>query len=71
MVKILRDQSDEPQAPVQTQYLNLLMGLFLRTLVKAYAPENLSKTDAAKLRKYLERIIEAKSPVPGSTEAGD
>lgn len=59
-VKVLRDAPKGQESPVQTQYLNFLAGAFLRALAKVYCAESLTEADKAKLRKYLERLIEAK-----------
>ncbi|HVU06748.1 MAG TPA: hypothetical protein VHE10_03105 [Candidatus Paceibacterota bacterium] len=61
----LRDLPEGVEQPIQTSYLNMLMGMFLRILVKIYSPDDLVEEDRAKLRKYLERIFEAKDALMG------
>ena len=60
---LLRDAPEGIEPPIQVNYLNMLMGMFLRILVKVYAEDDLAETDRAKLRKYLERIFEAKDVI--------
>lgn len=59
-IQILRDIPEGTRQPVQTQYLNEVMGFLLRNLVKVYSKEGLAKEDKTKLRHYLEKVIEAK-----------
>lgn len=61
---VLRDLSEQ-ETPIQISYLNTVVGLFLRTLVKAYSPEDLSDEDRANLRRYLEKIFDAKDALLG------
>lgn len=60
-MKILRDLPEGVEPPIQASYLNMVMGMFLRVLVKeAYESKELSDESRIKLRKYLERIFDAK-----------
>lgn len=59
-IQILRDIPEGVRQPVQTQYLNEVMGFLLRTLVKVYSKEELAEADKTNLRRYLEKVIEAK-----------
>jgi hypothetical protein len=69
---ILRDvSSDLAEQSIQHRYLNEAMGVFLRTLVKVYSPEELGDEDRAKLRRYLDKILDAKDAVtPREPEGG-
>ena len=64
-IKILRDSSDTIHPPVQSEYLNEVLGFFLRTLVKIYLPAELSDLDRKNLKKYLDKVIEAKDTIDG------
>jgi hypothetical protein len=66
----LRDAPEGAEPPIQISYLNMLLGMFLRKLVKVYSPEDLSEEDRVKLRKYLERIFEAKDNLSGKEPHG-
>ncbi|HVT75003.1 MAG TPA: hypothetical protein VHD69_01110 [Candidatus Paceibacterota bacterium] len=66
----LRDMPEGVDSPVQTSYLNMIIGMFLRTFIKIYAPGEFSEEDRAKLRKYLERIFEAKDATIGKSKEG-
>ena len=69
--KALRDAPiQKTESAVQAQYMDLLISSFLRTLVKVYAPEAMSDADKTKLRKYLDRIIEAKTIATGEEPKG-
>ncbi len=59
-IQIVRDIPEGSRQPVQTQYLNEVMGFLLRTLVKVYSKEELAEADKTNLRRYLEKVIEAK-----------
>lgn len=64
--KMLRDLPRELGPSVQNQYLDLVVGLFMRSLVRVYSPDALTEADVAKLKKYLDRIIEAKGALSQS-----
>jgi hypothetical protein len=68
---ILRDVpgKDVPQ-PVQTLYLNEVVGLFLKTFIKVYGEKELSETDKANLQRYLDKVIEAKDALDGKFKEG-
>ena len=59
--KMLRDTPKDFESSVQGQYIDLLMGLFMRKFMKIYSPEPLTPADEAKLEKYFYRILEAKN----------
>lgn len=61
---VLRDAPQSEQ-PIQVTYLNTVVGMFLRLLVKVYSPEDVTEEERARLRKYLERILEAKDAMLG------
>ncbi len=67
-IQILRDVPEGVRQPVQTQYLNEVMGFLLRTLVKVYSKEELADTDKTNLRRYLEKVIEAKNFIDGKDD---
>lgn len=67
--RTLRDMPEGAE-PIQVSYMNMLMGMFLRKLVKVYSHEPLSDDDRARLRKYLERIFEAKDNLSGKEPDG-
>ncbi|HEY9481137.1 MAG TPA: hypothetical protein VIR98_02830 [Candidatus Paceibacterota bacterium] len=62
---ILRDESEGLPETVQMQYLNQVMSLLQRTLMKVYGPVELSDKDKANLRRYIEKVIEAKDIIDG------
>ncbi|MBI5134186.1 MAG: hypothetical protein HZA81_02255 [Candidatus Taylorbacteria bacterium] len=66
---VLRDEPPGTES-IQANYLNMLLGMFLRKLVRVYSPDELSEEDRAKMRKYLERIFEAKDNLSGKEPAG-
>jgi hypothetical protein len=67
---VLRDDPQSAAQPVQTLYLNEVMGFFLRTLVKVYAAGELSDKDKANLKRYLDKVIEAKDAIDGKVKGG-
>ena len=60
---------DTPQ-PVQTLYLNEVVGFFLRTFIKVYGKEALTDKDKANLKRYLEKVVEAKDAIDGRFKEG-
>ncbi len=60
----------ESSESVSASYLNMVMGMFLRLLVKVYAPEELTEESKAKMRKYLERLFEAREAIDGKEPKG-
>jgi hypothetical protein len=66
----LRDLPEGVEQPLPNRYLNEVMGFLLRTLVKVYAAEELSDRDKTNLRRYLEKVIEAKDNVDGKVVGG-
>jgi F0F1-type ATP synthase delta subunit len=69
-VKILRDAPEGMKPTIQNEYLDLLMATFLKTFAKIYSPEALVDADKEKLKRYLDRIIEAKMAVSGEEPKG-
>jgi len=69
-IHLLRDLPEGVRQPIQTQYLNEVMGFFLRTLIKIYSPEVLADTDRKNLTRYLDKIIEAKDAIDGRRAGG-
>ena len=55
----------ESSESVSASYMNMVVGMFLRLLVKVYSQEELSEENKVKMRKYLERIFEARDAALG------
>lgn len=68
--KILRDMPEGVRPSIQTEYLDLVMGTFLKTLAKFYSSDNPSAADKEKLKRYFDKIIEAKSAAVGEEPRG-
>lgn len=68
--KLLNDLPEGVTPSIQTIYLNEVMGLFMRTLVKVYSPGELSDKDRANLKRYFEKVLEAKDALDGKTTGG-
>lgn len=64
---ILRDQSESSSEtkPIQVRYFNDVMILFIKSLSKFYSQDSLTEDDKANLRRYLNRMIEAKDAMSG------
>lgn len=58
----LRDKPEAEQT-IQGKYFDDMAGMFLKRFVKLYGPEELSDEDRAKLRRYLDRVFDAKDAV--------
>lgn len=69
-IQVLRDVPEGVEQPIQVRYLNEVMGFFLRTLVKMYSKDVLSKEDRSNLKRYLDKIIEAKDAIDGRLPGG-
>lgn len=65
---VLRDMPEGVAQPIQTHYLNEVIGFFFRTLIKVYSPEPLSEKDRANLSRYLAKVIEAKDAIDGKSK---
>lgn len=52
--------------PIQIKYFNDLVGLFLKTFSRFYCAESLTDADRANLRRYLDKMIEAKDSMSGT-----
>lgn len=64
-VSVLREGSapDLLEPSIQVKYLNEAVGAFLRTFIRVYSQEELSDDDRDRLKKYLDRVFEAKDAV--------
>lgn len=66
-VRVLHDINlIQQERPIQVRYFNDVVSLFLKTFSKFYATESLTEADKANLRRYLEKMIEAKEAISGS-----
>jgi hypothetical protein len=68
--KLLRDLPEGVKPPAQNLYLNEVMGFFMRTLIKVYGTTELTDKDKANLKRYLDKVIEAKDAIDGKTPEG-
>lgn len=68
--KAFRDLPEGVKPPIQTEYFDLMMGTFLKNLAKFYASEAPTAADKEKLKRYFDRIIEAKSAAVGEEPQG-
>lgn len=59
----LRDLPEGVIPPIQTRYLNDVTAYFLKAFLKVYGNEELTDEDRAKIRRYLEKIFEARDAV--------
>lgn len=66
---VLRDDglkeslADIIEPTVQVRFMNDMVARFLKVFVKLYADEELSDGDRDKLKRYLDKIIDAKDAV--------
>jgi hypothetical protein len=51
--------------PIQIRYFNDVMILFIKSLTKFYSQDSLTEDDKANLRRYLNKMIEAKDAMAG------
>ncbi len=59
-------QPPQGDRPIQIRYFNDVVCLFLKTFSKFYSQDELTPEDKANLRRYLEKMIEAKEAISGS-----
>jgi F0F1-type ATP synthase delta subunit len=59
---VLRD-SQEIEPSIQQKYFNDVAGMFLRRFAKMYGNDELSDDERARMRRYLERVFDAKDAV--------
>lgn len=64
---LLRDLPFDADQPIQSRYMNEVLGFLLRALVKVYGPAELTDKDKADLRRYLDNVIEAKDAIDGKS----
>ena len=64
---VLRDSPDASidNKPIQMRYFNDVMILFIKSLSKFYSQDALTEEDKANLRRYLNKMIEAKDSMSG------
>jgi hypothetical protein len=65
-VGVFRDMEGQGDKPVQIRYFNDVMVLFIRTLSKFYSQDSLTEEDKSNLRRYLNKMIEAKDAMAGT-----
>jgi hypothetical protein len=65
--RVLRDspQAEVDGKPIQIRYFNDVMVLFVKSLSKFYSQDSLSEEDKANMRRYLNKMIEAKDAMSG------
>jgi hypothetical protein len=51
--------------PIQIRYFNDVMVLFIKSLAKFYSQDALTEDDKANMRRYLNKMIEAKESMAG------
>lgn len=52
--------------PIQIRYFNDVVCLFLKTFSKFYSQDELTEADKANLKRYLDKMIEAKGAISGN-----
>jgi hypothetical protein len=57
--------SSQNEKPIQIRYMNDVTVLFLKKFSLFYTAESLSDKDKTDLRRYLDKMIEAKDAVSG------
>ena len=60
---VLRDGGEFIPQTIQGRYFEDMVSMFLKQFIKMYGPEELSDADREKMRKYLERVFDAKDAV--------
>lgn len=59
---VLRD-AQEVEPSIQQKYFNDMAGMFLRRFAKMYGPDELTDDERARMRRYLDRVFDAKDAV--------
>ncbi len=66
--QLSQESGNSADRPVQIRYLNDVVGLFFNTFAKVYSSEPLSDESREKMRRYLEKIFEAKDAINPTKE---